>query len=99
MSHCYRITVEKLDQAEGETPLRCVFDVSNHDDLVPLIDHVRSLDVLPEAEVAEFTIGLKLFGAVHMRHRREPLFEPLHPHFLGFMKRLKGNAPAAGAQG
>jgi len=94
MSHRYRITVEKLDQPEGEAPLRCSFDVTNHDDLVPLIDRVHGLNVLPEAEVAEFTIGLKLFGGVHMRHRREPLFESLHPHFLDFMKRLKSNAPA-----
>jgi len=59
-----------------------------------LIDRVRGLNVLPDAEVAEFTVGLKLFGGVFMRHRREPLFEPLHAHFLEFMKRLKSNAPA-----
>lgn len=93
MSHAYRITAEKLDQPEGAAPLRRAFDVTNHDDLVPLIDRVRELNILPEAELAEFTIGLKLFGAVHMRHRREPLFAELHPHFLDFMKRLKGNAP------
>lgn len=94
MPHTYRITAEKLDQPEGGDPLRCAFDVTNHDDLVPLIDRVRELNILPEAELAQFTIGLKLFGAVHMRHRREPLFAGFHPHFLDFMERLKGSAPA-----
>jgi len=52
---------------------------------------VKSLNVLPDSEVAQFVIGLKLFSAVHMAHRCEPLFEPPHPHFLDFMKRLKGS--------
>ncbi|MGE4431952.1 MAG: DUF3861 domain-containing protein [Sphingobium sp.] len=99
MSYRYRITVEKLDQPEGEAPLCRAFDVTNHDDLIPLIDQMRGQGTLPEAEVAEFIIGLKLFGGVHMRHRREPLFAPLHAPFLDFMQRLKGNAPAADAQG
>lgn len=97
MAYTYRITVEKLDLPEGSEPVSCTFDVTNHDDIVPLIDRIRALNVLPEEEAAQFTIGLKLFSGVHMAHRREPLFEPLHSHFLDFMKRLKSNAPARAA--
>lgn len=94
MSYTYRITAEKLDLPEGGEPLGCTFEFTNHDDIVPLIELVRSLNVLPQDEVAQFTVGLKLFSAIHMAHRREPLFEPLHAHFLDFMKRLKAHAPA-----
>lgn len=98
MSYRYRITVEKLGQATGEVSLSRAFDVVNHDDLIPLIDRVRTQNLLPDTEAAEFIIGLKLFGGVHMRHRREPLFAPLHAPFLDFMKRLKGNSPTTDAQ-
>lgn len=94
MPYAYRITAEKLDLPEGSEPVRCTFDVANHDDIVPLIERARALNVLPEEEPEPFTTGLKLFGEVHMAHRREPLFAELHPHFLAFMKRLKANAPA-----
>lgn len=97
MSYVYRITAEKLGLPEGSEPVGCTFEVTNHDDFIPLIEIVKSLNVLPEEEVAQFVIGLKLFSAIHMAHRREPLFEPLHVHFVDFMKRLKANAPARGA--
>jgi len=97
MPHAYRIIAEKLSQPGGEAPISTAFEVTNHDDIVPLIDRVRTLNIVPETEVAAFTVGLKLFIDVLMRHRREPLFEPLHPHILEFMKRLKANAPAQAA--
>lgn len=99
MPYHYRITVEKLDLPEGSEPVGCTFDVTNHDDIVPLIDRVRELNVLPEAELAQFTIGLKLFSGVHMAHRREPLFAELHPHFVDFMKRLKAGGAAENSDG
>lgn len=92
MAYTYRITAEKLNLPEGSEPVSCTFEVSNHDDIVPLIERVRALGVLPEEDLAAFTVGLKLFGGVHMAHRREPLFAELHPHFMSFMKRLKANA-------
>jgi hypothetical protein len=98
MPYTYRITAEKLDLPEESEPVSCTFEITNHDDIVPLIERVKSLNVLPEDEVAQFTIGLKLFSAIHMAHRREALFAPLHPHFLDFMKRLKSNAPGKGAE-
>ena len=94
MLYTYRITAEKLDLPEGSDPVSCTFDVTNHDDIVPLIERVRALNVLPEEDLAQFTIGLKLFGGIHMAHRREPLFAELHPHFLKFMTRLKAGSPA-----
>jgi hypothetical protein len=94
MSHTYRVTVEKLNLPEGSHPVSCTFEVANHDDIVPLIGRVKSLNVVPDDEAAQFTVGLKLFGGVHMAHRRKTPFADLHPHFLDFMKRLKAGAPA-----
>lgn len=60
-----------------------------------LVTRMQELNVLPREEVAEFTFGVKLFAEVLVRHRREPLFEDLWPHFGEFMKRLKRPGPTA----
>ncbi|UHD45233.1 DUF3861 domain-containing protein [Aureimonas altamirensis] len=87
MAHHYRITVEPLGtDGAGD---RLEFEVANHDDLLEIVDSVREKAVIPASEAAEFSIGLKLFADVLRRHRRDPLFEPLWPHFGDFMKRLK----------
>lgn len=94
MAHEYRITVQSL---AAEPPAAhggsLTFDVTNHDELLELVDRVAARDILPENEAAEFTIGLKLFSEIMLRHRREPLFAELFPHLGAFMKRLKGDAP------
>lgn len=94
MPHSFRITVHSL-AAEPTAANRgsLTFDVTNHDDILGLVDRVKARDIVPESEAAEFTIGLKLFSEIMLRHRREPLFADLFPHFGAFMKRLKGDAP------
>lgn len=95
MPHRYRVTVESLSAeppAGGSGSL--TFDVTNHDEILGLVDRVAARDLLPEDEAAEFTIGLKLFSEIMLRHRREPLFAELFPHFGAFMKRLKDDAPS-----
>lgn len=93
MPHPYRVTLQSLaadapvSQVEG---LR--FEITNHDELFQIIERVAARGILPDEEVAEFTVGLKLFGEVLLRHRREPLFAALLPHFGAFMKQLKGGA-------
>lgn len=95
MPHTYRVTVQSL--AAEPQPGSMTFEVTNHDELLGLVDRVAASGVLPEHEVAEFTIGLKLFSEVMLRHRRDPLFAELFPHFGAFIKRLKGGAPAEAA--
>ena len=90
MPHSYRVTLQRqsadlpADQDESLS-----FVVTNHDDLFQLIKRVASRGILPEGEAAEFTTGVKLFGEIMLRHRDEPLFAELVPHFGAFMKRLK----------
>lgn len=87
LPHDYRVTVAPL--SNGKEPLN--FDVTNHDELLGIVDKIRARGVVPAAEAAEFAIGLKLFGEVLLRHGREPLFADLAPHFAEFMKRLKSS--------
>lgn len=98
MAHAYRVTLRRL--TPDPTPRTgdvLDFEVTNHDELIQLVTQVAALDVLPESEVAEFTIGLKLFSEIMLRHRREPLFADLFQHFGAFMKQLKGRVPAGRA--
>ena len=90
MAHTYRVTVERL---EGDVPSAAdealVFQTINHDYLFKILSTVRGKRMLPEDETAEFTIGLKLFAEVLMRHRAETPFKELFPHIGSFMKSLK----------
>ncbi|TCU29492.1 uncharacterized protein DUF3861 [Rhizobium azibense] len=89
-AHTYRVTVERL---EGDAPSAAdealVFRTTNHDDLFKILSLMREKQLLPEDEIAEFTIGLKLFAEVLIRHRSEMPFKELFAHFSSFMKALK----------
>ncbi|SLM65160.1 MULTISPECIES: DUF3861 domain-containing protein [Dickeya] len=94
MPYHYRITLEKLADNRDDTPQNqtLTFDATNHDDILEIIERVRARAILPDAEVAAFCTGLKLFGEVMMAHRKDPLFAELAPHFRDFMLRLKKGA-------
>ena len=91
MPHRYRVTVEHLADPPAEPGLErsLTFEAVNHDDLLEIVERVKGRDFLPRVEVAEFAIGLKLFGEILLRHRRDLLFAELWPHFGNFIKRLK----------
>ena len=90
MAYTYRITVERL---EGDVPSvadnALVFEATNHDDLFRILSTVREKQTLPWDETAEFTVGLKLFTEVLLRHRSDTPFKELFPHIASFMKSLK----------
>lgn len=100
MPHSYRITVQNLTPVpSANTAPSITFEVTNHDEILGLVERVAARGFLPDDEAAEFTVGLKLFSEVMLRHRRDPLFADLFPHFSAFMKRLKGDAPSEAAKG
>ena len=90
-SHRYRITVEHLEDAEGQpvqaAPL--IFETRNHDALFSIVARLREKSLFEGDEGVSFAIGLKLFSEVMLKHKSHPLFEPLQPHFGTFMKGLK----------
>ena len=89
MPYTYRITVQELGTSASPSAGVLTFDATNHDNVLQVLSRVRERRAVPDEETAEFTIGLKLFAEVLLRHRREPLFAELFPHFNLFMKKLK----------
>lgn len=94
MAHHYRITLEECPTNDAEHEMRQLsFGVTNHDDLFDIVASVCAKDIVPPAEVIEFSIGLKLFGEILIRHRSEPMFRELFGQFGTFMKKLKAHEP------
>lgn len=99
MPYAYRVIVQRLAaEPLGGAARELTFDATNHDEIIQLVERVKSRGILPDNEAAAFTLGLKLFGEILLRHRQEPLFAELYPHFGAFMKRLKSDASQAVVQ-
>lgn len=91
--HRYRVTLEYLADANGN-PQQCeplVFEVGNHDEIFGIVERVRSCEVLDAQATAALVVGQKLFGEVMLENRSNPLFADLRPHFLAYIKKLKGS--------
>lgn len=89
MSHQFEISVKKIPASQEEQPEPLTFFVTNHDDILRVVNAVKAAGKIPAEESDEFAVGLKLFGEVVLRHRKDELFADFYPHFLNFMKRLK----------
>lgn len=90
-NHRYRITVEHLETPDGTAPQvnPLVFETLNHDELFSIVERMRDKGKFEGDEGVSFAIGLKLFSEVMLKHKNDPLFQPLQPHFGEFMKGLK----------
>ena len=74
--HRFTITVEALSD-RGAIPLKAPlsFDVTNHDDILDIVERIRARDDLnfgPEQSAA-FAVGLKLFSEVMIENRKHPV--------------------------
>jgi hypothetical protein len=89
----YKVTVEPIADRHGE-PIEkpaVTFEVENHDEILSIIERIQGRADLgfDQEEAAAFATGLKLFSEVMIKNKSHPLFEPMRPAFLEFMKRLK----------
>ncbi|MGC3964144.1 MAG: DUF3861 domain-containing protein [Rhodocyclaceae bacterium] len=97
--HRYRITVEHIADAKGNpidgaAPLQ--FEARNHDELLSIVERVRSRGEFDADTAAAMAVGMKLFGEVMLENRDHPLFADFFPHFVDFIKQLKkGIVPQA----
>lgn len=93
-AHRYRVTVEHLATPKGEpvveSPL--VFETTNHDDLFAIVERMRQRTDIPGEDVESLAIGLKMLGEVVLKHRKLPMFVPLHQALGEFIVRLKGGS-------
>ncbi|HWT71597.1 MAG TPA: DUF3861 domain-containing protein [Oxalicibacterium sp.] len=90
-AHTYRVTLEYLGGkhagSEPHPPVR--FEAGNHDDLFNIIARAKSARITDGDEAAALTLGLKLFGEVLLKHRKDPLFADLQPVFREFISTFK----------
>ena len=93
MKHRFKITVERLDtEADPATNAdRLTFEAESHDDILALVDVMKSRGSFGTSSSAAMVVGLKLFGSVMLANRNHPLFSGFAPHFGAFMKTLKAS--------
>ncbi|ENO84781.1 DUF3861 domain-containing protein [Thauera linaloolentis] len=91
--HRYRVTLEYLADADGNPQQRepLVFEAGSHDEIIGIVEMVRRRELLDAQTTAAFVVGQKLFGEAVLENRSNPLFSEFWPHFLDFMKKLKGS--------
>ncbi|TNC91854.1 DUF3861 domain-containing protein [Thalassolituus sp.] len=93
--HQYRIQLEHLCDADGHPSChqkKLDFKVGNHDDIFQIIERMKHRDDLSPVHATSLALGLKLFSEVMLENKGHPLFTEFTPHFLAFMKKLKGKS-------
>ena len=90
--HLYRIQIEHIEDAKGQPVSRdpLSFDVGNHDDVFHIVEVMRARGDFNQDTSTALAVGLKLFSEVMLENKDHPLFEDFRPHFVQFMKQLKG---------
>ena len=90
--HLYKIQIEKIEDFKGQAVMEppLVFTTRNHDDLMSIVEKMKSRPELSAEDATDLAIGLKLFGEVMLRNRELPLFADMQPALGSFIKKLKG---------
>jgi len=90
-AHNYRVTLEYLGgkHAGSELHAPLQFEAGNHDDLFDIVARVQASGLTDADEAAALALGLKLFGEVLLKHRKDPLFSELQPVFGEFIGAFK----------
>jgi hypothetical protein len=92
-AHQYKLTLQYLENNKGEAMNEetLEFDFESHDDIFSIIAMLKTKGLFEdEIEATKLAVGIKLFGEVMIKHRKDALFEELAPGFVEFMKKLKG---------
>ena len=108
-SYLYRVTVEALTDARGQLVdgRSLSFEVANHDDLLSIVERVRTRDLglsrpLDQDEAAAMVLGMKLLGEVALAHRKDGFFAAIGEVLGQFVRELKTKPEAvqrAGLEG
>lgn len=91
-SNKYHLTLSLKQYANGETePAKELgIEFENHDEIFSIIEKMKAKNLFDnESEATQFAIGLKLFGEIKLKHRKNPLFDEINEVFPVFMKKLK----------
>ncbi|CAD0007751.1 MAG TPA: DUF3861 domain-containing protein [Flavobacterium sp.] len=91
-SNKYYLTLSLKEYANGETqPAKELgIEFTNHDEIFSIIEKMKAKNLFDnESEATQFALGLKLFGEIKLKHRKNPLFDEINDVFPTFMKKLK----------
>ena len=91
-SNKYHLTLSLKQYANGETePAKELgIEFENHDEIFSIIERMKAKNLFDnESEATQFALGLKLFGEIKLKHRKNPLFDEINEVFPIFMKKLK----------
>jgi hypothetical protein len=90
-SYRYRVTVEKLSDANGDTVhgQSLSFYAANHDDILAIVERLQTKLPFESGTVAALGVGLKLFGEVTLMRRNDPMFAQIRPALGEFIQQLK----------
>ncbi|GGF05140.1 DUF3861 domain-containing protein [Flavobacterium limi] len=91
-SNKYYLTLSLKEYSNGETaPAKELgIEFENHDEIFSIIEKIKTKNVFNnESEATQFALGLKLFGEIKLKHRKNPLFDEINEVFPVFMKKLK----------
>jgi hypothetical protein len=100
-SYRYKITVEALTGAKGQTVegRSLSFEAANHDDILGIVERMRGRLPFDGDTVASLGVGLKLFSEVTLVHRADPMFAEIRPALGEFIRSLKQRPAAESAAG
>jgi hypothetical protein len=90
-AHQFRITVEYLGGKHAGPDLHepVVFEAGNHDDIINIIEGVQATSVFDRDTSAALVLGMKLFSEVMLKHRKDPLFEPMQAAYREYIGQFK----------
>ena len=100
--YSYRVTIESIGETVGSESAKArsmQFQTQNHDDLLRIVETVRSKEILDGNRSASLAIGLKLFSEIVLEKRRDTLFEPLLEPIQSFIRQLKAIETTAAVEG
>lgn len=93
----YRVTVEPTSTPEAGAPVRppLTFEATNHDDILAIVERVRTNAGLSSDDAASVAVGLKLLSEIMLRQKTNALFDPLRGGVREFIAGLKALNPPA----
>jgi hypothetical protein len=95
-AYTYQVTLTPIGTPKEDLAPRppLSFAVSNHDDIIGIVERARAASGLAPDAATAMAVGLKLLGEVALQERDNPLFAPLHTglrdFILGLKSRLRG---------
>jgi hypothetical protein len=84
------LSLKEYSNGEKEPAKELGIEFENHDEIFSIIEKIKNKNLFEnESEAIQFALGLKLFGEIKLKHRKNPLFDEINEVFPIFMKKLK----------